>query len=287
MLISEAFRMYAEDEVLAIGGSENTVNNYYYTCKLLVDFLGDINIQKVGLMDFRKFSLFLQKSHKNNTVRNDMSCVRSVIRMCKKRGLSVVDPAEIKVPKREKTVVKYLEKDDVDKFIEMVGKPCRGYPEINRVRNVVFVTLLFQCGLRIGELCRLDRDSIRNRQFTVVGKSKNPRVCFITRKMESMIRDYLRMRDDNNPALFYSNQSGNRMTASTARLVFRRVCRNSDYEMVHPHTMRHSFATYLMDRGVGLREIAELLGHESMETTKIYTHVKNKRLEEVYNTAMS
>ena len=100
------------------------------------------------------------------------------------------------------------------------------------------------------------------------------------------IGNYLLMRDDNNPALFVTNETQKRMTPANVQEMFRRMSRKSGLVGVHPHTMRHSFATYLMEKGVGLREIAELLGHESMETTKIYTHVKNNHLREIYNSVM-
>lgn len=95
------------------------------------------------------------------------------------------------------------------------------------------------------------------------------------------------MRTDSNPALFITNETQKRVTPANVQEMFRRVGKKSGMAGVHPHTMRHSFATYLMGKGVGLREIAELLGHESMETTKIYTHVKNKQLEKIYNSVMA
>lgn len=147
--------------------------------------------------------------------------------------------------------------------------------------------MLFETGLRVGELCALDRNSIKNNTFSVIGKSKNIRVCFVTNNLMGEIGNYLIMRDDDNPALFITNETQKRITPANVQEMFRRMSRKSGLAGVHPHTMRHSFATYLMEKGIGLREIAELLGHESMETTKIYTHVKNDHLRKIYNSVMA
>lgn len=149
------------------------------------------------------------------------------------------------------------------------------------------MSLLYDSGIRISELCSLNRNSIKDRQFIVIGKSKNPRICFITEKTEQRIKDYLDLRDDNDRALFIANQTSKRITSDNVRKVFQNTCDRSDFINIHPHTIRHSFATRLLDKEVDIRYIAELMGHESLDTTKMYTYFSNPKLKKIYENALS
>ena len=123
--------------------------------------------------------------------------------------------------------------------------------------------------------------------MTIVGKSLEPRLCFINRDTELAIHEYLNARNDIEPALFISNQNGKRITESNIQRIFQRVCENSNgkFEKVHPHTLRHCFATSMLDRGVDIVYIQDFMGHQSLDTTKIYTHYSNHKLREVYEKA--
>ena len=137
------------------------------------------------------------------------------------------------------------------------------------------------------EMSKLNKNSIKNRQMTIVGKSLEPRLCFINRDTELAIYEYLSARNDIEPALFISNQNGKRITESNIQRIFQRVCENSNgkFEKVHPHTLRHCFATSMLDRGVAIVYIQDFMGHQSLDTTKIYTHYSNNKLREVYEKA--
>lgn len=286
MLISEAFELYRKSEIVAAGLSSKTEESYIYAAKLAIGYFGDNEIEDIEAEDARKFYEHLLGWQKPDTARGNIVCLRAVLRMLKRRGYNVLDPDEIKVPKREKRVINYLTEPEVLEFIDVIGEKRRGYPEINRLRNIAIAEVLFASGIRVGELCRLNKNSIRNRQFVVAGKSKLPRPCFITNRAETAIHAYLRARNDNNIALFISNQNGKRITPGTVRRVFQNACDRSDFDDVHPHTLRHSLATYLLDREVDLLYISNILGHENLETTKIYTHFTNPKLKKIYENAM-
>ena len=149
---------------------------------------------------------------------------------------------------------------------------------------MAIVKLILATGLRISEVCKLDLGDIKNKQFTVTGKSKEPRLCFVTQDVEDAIDDYLAIRHDwSSRALFVSYLTGKRVTPNNIQGVFRRVCESSGkFKGVHPHTLRHSFATRMLEHGMDLRYIAELMGHQSIETTRIYTHYSNARLRSEY-----
>ena len=191
-------------------------------------------------------------------------------------------PEDIKVPKREKRTTKCLDEEQVAEFIRILAEHRRGYAGINRLRNVAMAEVLYSSGIRVSELCRLNRNSIRHRQFVVIGKSKNPRVCFISPEAERRLNDYLKARTDDNPALFVSNETGERVKPSGVRRVFREACDRSNFDGIHPHTLRHSFATTLLSKGVDITYIAEMMGHSSIETTRIYQHFENVKLREIH-----
>lgn len=296
MKLSEAFFEYRRVEVQGRGCSLKTDENVRYVEVISLQFFGDINIRKIGIREVSDFYLDLttnpnRKTGKcrivtQNTARDYVVVLRSVIRFCYKRGLKTVNPNEIIVPKREKKKARYIETDQYLKLVNEVSRPARGYARINRVRNTLIVKMLFNTGLRVGELCALNRDSIRNREFSVIGKSKDPRPCFITKDLEQDIARYLSMRSDSNPALFVSNENGKRITPGGIQRMFRLATKKAGLTKVTPHTMRHSFATMLMDEGVDIRHVAALLGHQDLNTTKQYTHVKDYTLHQIYENVL-
>ena len=288
MLIKEAFSMYEEEEVIAGGMSKKTLESYVYAEKLASEFFGaGTRIEDVMPIDVRTFYQHLLTWQKPDTARGNIGCFRAVVRLCVRRKLDMHTlPEDIKIPKREKRLVGYLTSTEAEEFIAVIAQKRRGYAEINRLRNIAIARVLYCSGLRVGELCTLNRNSIKNRQFTIVGKSKEPRLCFITPEAEEAIQKYLEERTDKNPALFISNETEKRITPGTIRRVFQNACDRSNFEGVHPHTLRHSFATALLDKEVDLVYISQLLGHESLDTTKVYTHYSNPKLKHIYDSAM-
>ena len=282
MRIKKIFAEYRQAEVVAANLSSKTFESYFYAEKLVVDFFGDIELGKLRPEDVRAFYEHLLGWQKPDTARGNIVCLRSVIKYAKRRGLKVMSPEDIKVPKREKRTIEYLTQSEVEEFVAVVGQPMRGYSRVNRVRNVLIVELLYATGLRVSELCRLNRNSFRDRQTVVVGKSKMPRPVYITKEVEELIDKYLKLRTDSSVALLVSEQTGERIKPGTIRRVFANACDRSEFSGVHPHTLRHSFATKMLTEGVNLRYIADLMGHESLDTTKIYTHYTNPQLRSIY-----
>lgn len=295
MLISEAFDEYINEEIIGTGGSINTCNAYQYAMKAFISEWGNIDVEQIELLQIKQFSVtFLtsaktkQQRHSSGTVRDYVSCLKAVLRMCKVNGIKVVDSEKIKLPRREKHIPYCLEDYEIEQLIEVAQRPGRGYPATNRFRNVLIIKMLYCTGLRISELCRLNTGDIHDRQFTVIGKSKDPRLCFITEEVEDLIKEYLKMRDDCNPALFVSSQTGGqRISPKTVQLMFRRIRKELAVGKATPHTMRHSFCTKLLDQNVDIRYTATLMGHQSWNTTKIYTTIKNNTLKTIYDGAIS
>ena len=282
MLISEAFNLYREAEIVAAGLSKKTFESYIYAEKHAVKYFGDSKINLLTPLDVREFYKHLLTWQKPDSARNNIVCLRSVVKLCNRYEKMSICPEDIKIPKREKRITKCLDAKQVEQFIEILAQNRRGYAKVNRLRNVAMAEVLYTSGIRVSELCRLNRNSINNRQFVVIGKSKNPRVCFISQEAEQRLTEYLATRADANPALFISNENGERVKPGGVRRVFRQACHRSDFEGIHPHTMRHSFATTLLSNGVDITYIAEMMGHTSIETTRVYQHFENPRLREMH-----
>lgn len=185
------------------------------------------------------------------------------------------------IPRREKRTLDIPTEDEVEEFISILAMKRHGYCNANRLRNVAIGRLIFSSGIRVSEVCSLNRNSIKNRQFTIVGKSRDSRICFIDSQTEKCIADYLNIRTDNNPALFISYQTEKRMTPGNVRNAFEAACARSDGQFIgiRLHALRHSFATKMLNRRVDLRYIGDLMGHADLNTTKVYTHYTTRNYE--------
>ncbi len=293
MKISEAFDAYRQQEIRGRGCSPNTDTGYYYASKVILEHFGDENIKKITLADISQFYLSLiepnigsKRRVSRNTAMEYVSKLRNVIRFCRRRGLKVINPDDIKTPKPEKHQARFIVSEDYERFLSEISRPRRGYSKLNRQRNIVITKMLFFTGLRIGELCALNRDSIHDKQFSVVGKSKDPRPCFITKDIEQEIKRYLSMREDSNPALFIANETGERVRPGNIQRIFRKISAKAGMPKVTPHTLRHSFATRMIEEGVDIRYVAAFLGHQSLNTTKRYTHVRDFKMRQIYQNVL-
>lgn len=287
-MISEYFSNFLRDEVVLCDLSTKTIERYQCFYKLLTDFLGDIPLSSLMLEDTRLWREQLYSYQKPDTVRGYIGCLRAFLKYCHRKGARLsFNVEDIKLPKREKRLLDIPTDVEVREFIDLIGEPRRGYNNINRLRNIAIAELIYSSGLRVGEVCALNRNSIKNRQATIVGKSSEPRICFIDINTERAIAEYLQTRTDNESALFISYQTEKRITTGNVRNIFKHACARSDgqFENIHPHTLRHAFATKLLERRVDLRYIGDLMGHKDLNTTKVYTHYSNPKLKEIYDQA--
>lgn len=286
MKISEAFDSFTREEVLAMNYSVNTFKAYKFAEKSVISYFGNIPIKKLDISAVHDYYLWLIDRVSKNTARRYVSDLRAVLKYCRKRHIKVMNPDEIRTPRAEKKVARFLSEEEYKRFLDAAGQPMRGYSAKNRVRNVLIIKMLYETGLRVSELCALDRNTIHNREFTVVGKSKDPRPCFITEEMEQLLKEYLALRNDTNVALFIADQNGKRITSHNVQRVFRNVSKKAGVGTVTPHTLRHSYATRFIERGVDIRIVSALLGHQSLATTQNYTHVTDYLLRCAYEMAM-
>lgn len=284
MIISQAFAAYSQDVIAFKGQSPKTEESHNVCRKKLLAYFGDIEINDLSFEMVRNWKLTLDKRVSTSTCREYIIRLRVVLLYLRMRGEPVLNPERIPVPKRPDRVPDFITKDDVQKLINCMLKPARGYPLIARYRNAAVISILYASGIRVSECVHLNRNDIReDGTFTVVGKGKKARLCFIDPRTKELIKKYLSLRIDGSPAMFISPQNGLRMRDKGIQLVFRFAREKGNFTVpIHPHTLRHSFATNLLRNNANIRYVQTLLGHSSLETTQMYTHVVNEDLKKVY-----
>jgi len=217
-------------------------------------------------------------------------CLRSFLRyLTTHRDINTLNPDKIELPKSEGRIVSFL---NAEQLIRLLNSPQIS-DEIG-LRDRTILELLFSTGLRVSELANLNRDQMNfeTKEFGVKGKGNKVRVVFLSDTAVEWIKRYLTVRKDNFKPLFirYSQdrseeKQGEKMRLSprSIQLIVRKYSKKCGLPFdAHPHTLRHSFATDLLIQGADLRSVQEMLGHESIRTTQVYTHVTNKHLKEVY-----
>lgn len=273
MKISEAFDMYIQEYLLLKNGSEGTIEHYYKYKKSFCACIGDIKLEEVDLETISKWNSCLMKGRSENTVREYLCGLRMLLRYCSLRNLPCLNYSLVPVPKRTPVIPTFLTKEEVSL---MIDNACN-------VRAAFVISLLYSSGIRLSEMLALDRGQIVNRRFTVIGKGKKPRICFIDERTEELMDEYLKKRTDKNNALIVSKDK-KRMTATNVQLLVSNAARNAglSHKHIHPHTLRHSFATNFLENNGNMRYLSVLMGHSNLNTTAMYAHVVDVDLEKQY-----
>lgn len=283
--ISEAFEMYRLEKIVYSNQSEKTEEMNRCAMKALIEFTGDIPIVDLTFDTIRKWKEHLSVSRSQNTVRGYIIKLRVVLKHLLLRGCTgIVNPELVGVPKRKTVVVDFVTPEEVNRLIDAVFDSY-DYTNINRYRNRAIISLLYASGIRNDELCRLNRTSLQmgDNQFTVIGKGDKARLCFFDSRTKHFINTYLEMRTDRNPALFLSEFTSDRISHGTVQEIFRNAANKANFDRpIHPHTMRHSFATNLLKNNTNLVYVRDFLGHTSIQTTECYIHVVNQDLKKIY-----
>lgn len=273
MLISQAFDSYLNNYMVIRHQSIRIVETHAVCCRSLIQVLGDKDMADITIDDVAKWIKELQKRRCLNTVRNYITRLRVVADYMALLGVPSIKAAIIPIPKREATIPAFLTAHEVERMI------ASSY----NIRNAFVISLLYSSGIRLSELIQLNRGQIIDRSFTVIGKGKKPRICFIDERTERLMTEYLATRHDRCDALIISAQNKARMTPTNVQLLIRNsAIRAGLSAKVTPHTLRHSFATNFLKNNGNMRYLSELLGHASLDTTMIYAHVVNNDLKDQY-----
>lgn len=275
MKLSEAYRRYVGEYLEIKGVDSNQITHYKAASKLWCEIVGDLELADITLDEVSRFVSGLKtygRHRGSNTIAYYIKELRVVLRYWRLRGEDVLDSEIIPIPKREPNTPTFLDKNEVDAMIRSSRK----------TRTKFVVALLYSSGLRVSEVRTLNVDSIKDRQFTIIGKGRKERLGFIDARTERLMEKYLSERQNGSTALL-TTADGNRCSVSTIQLIVKNAARRAGIKKkVSPHTLRHSFATNFVANDGNIRHLAMLMGHNSIQTTAGYTHLVNNDLKAQY-----
>ena len=316
MKLKEAISKFLEYSEIVKNQSPKTLENYTHYLGRFQGFCGDIDLKKLNLEMAQGFRLYLNRladdQSRRKTSKSDgqllsvksqnyhMIAVRAFLKWCIKNDLETLAPEKIDLSKIPERSVEFLSREELERLFKAVGTGT-----LQSLRDSAMLETLYSTGLRVSELARLNRSQVdlERREFMVRGKGRKNRIVFLSSHAVEVLKDYLKTRDDNFEPLFINYRGWDkssrtcesvqknditlgerrRLTTVMIEYLVRRYGRLAGIiKPVTPHKLRHSFATELLINGADIRSVQEMLGHASITTTQIYTHLTNKRLKEVH-----
>lgn len=296
MRLKELKIQYLEYLEIEKNRSAKTLENYNRYLDRFLNFIKTDNLSSVTEDSVRQYRLFLNRikdqkgqNLKKVTQNYHIIALRNFLKYLAKRDIKCVPAEKIELGKQEQREVTFLEPHELERLM--------GSPEGNNIdslRDKAILTTLFSTGMRVSELCSLDRDKIDlNRgEFSVRGKGSKIRLVFLSDQAIEDVKKYLAERTDADEALFirippnmaFAKYSNLRLTPRSIQRIVKKHATKAGIigKDVSPHKLRHSMATDLLRNGADIRSVQAMLGHSSVTTTQIYTHVTDKQLREVH-----
>lgn len=278
--------------------SDYTRRNYRQALERFFDWLkidlGRImNPNEVTKIEARSYLVEFQSKYSRRTLRNHVSGLRSFFRFCQARGYCEGNPFHnLTLPKPDKPLPKFLTERQTKKLLSQPKEKQSSKEGMDFLpsRDLMALELLYAAGLRVSELVGLDYGHLDTVRATVrvMGKGQKERICPIGQVALATVcrfRDNF-AKDASHDSPVVINRHGGRLTARSVQSMIKKYLRSAKLpEDLTPHKLRHSFATHLLDNGADLRAVQELLGHSSLSTTQIYTHVSVSRLKKAHRLA--
>ncbi len=304
MLISGAIDRFIDYIRSQRGYSDHTVRSYRTDLAGFSDFLSErrglggderdaIEIGEIDYIDVREYLGSLFGGYNRTTIARKLSAIRSFFYFLERDGLSDGNPAaDISTPRQGKYIPAHLPIDDMFRLLQ---GPDRTTP--SGLRDLAIIEVLYSCGIRVAELAGLNIPDIDfdQRLVRVIGKGNKERIVPIGRKALKSVKDYMeaiiswrkKVRDSETRSVpIFINYRGGRLSTRSVGSIIKKYVRGCGLMAnITPHSLRHTFATHLLDGGADLRSVQELLGHVSLSTTQRYTHVSLDKLMEVYDKA--
>ena len=287
-LLAFAFLDYLADERNA---SPRTVENYRRALAAAAAALGPKSWREAGPDDFRAYLFALMKRDKARaTIRLEFAALRSFYRfLCERKGLASNPLHAVSLPKAEKRLPVFLTASQIESLLRAPreAKPQKQAPAWMPLRDAAILELFYSSGLRLAELAALDVRDIDpyNEAVRVLGKGSKERIVPVGEPALEAIQQYRHAAKVQSGPLFISKLR-KRLGGSSIWTLVKKYLRAAEIPVpASPHKLRHSFATHLLDAGADLRSVQSLLGHASLSTTQIYTHVTTERLKKAYDKA--
>jgi site-specific recombinase XerD len=296
--LSAYIRQFLEYTEVERNQSRKTVENYKHYLERFLSWYGDKSPHTITLNNIHKYRLFLNRYEDDRgrtlgvkTQNYHIIALRAFFKYLIKNDIATLPPEKIDLQKIPERTIEYLTREELERLFGSVGSNG-----VIALRNRAILETLYSTGLRVSELIGLNRSKVdlKRKEFMVIGKGKKPRIVFLSDRAALHIKEYLNARNDNFEPLFVNHgrsRKGDditlgekrRLTRVSIEYIVRKTARKAGIiKKVTPHVLRHSFATELLLNGADIRSVQELLGHSSITTTQIYTHVTNKRLREIH-----
>lgn len=267
--------------------SKKTLENYRLWLQRFFEYVWDITIDMIKSMHVLDFRIYLKTLWLSiKTINYHVVALRSFLKFCLKNDLDCISPNKLELSKIPPRELNYLHEEEIEQILSAPLENTKNL--LKSARDSAILYMLYGTWLRVSELATLKRSdiSVDSAQFSVIGKWSKMRSVFTTSRARKALADYLYLRTDDSPYLFISISSNS---------FWRQLTRNSIEELVRwyakiagierrvtPHTLRHSFATSLLKKWADIRSVQALLGHASITTTQIYTHVDDKYLRKIH-----
>lgn len=277
MLLSEAWERYQSDKKIE-GYSPLTLKMYSFQYKLLKRYLGDIKIDEFTTEKLKQYLIESGGHLKPSSLGHRIRFIKSLFKSIQEEGYILKNPAaKLKEPKLGQRIPKFLSKYEIEHLREGCHTP---------MENALF-EFFYSTGCRIGEVAKLNREDINFMgNFVIVhGKGDKEREVYFNIRCAIWLQRYLEKRDDDEPCLFVTERNPKRrMSIDSLRYIIKRISNRAGIKKtIHPHQLRHSYATHMVDNGAPLDIIQSLLGHEKSETTRIYAHLSGKLRHDFYS----
>lgn len=299
--LSSYLRPFLEYLEIEKGRSPLTIRNYEFYLQRFIDWAKDPVLKDVDSECVRQFRLYLNRLEdprrgalKKSTQNYHLIALRSFLKYLARHDVETLAPEKIELARQSSREPSFLEAADLMRLLE--APTASDAPDILKARDRAILELFFSTGMRVSELANLKKNQINldRDEFSVRGKGDKVRVVFLSHQARHYLKEYLSKRvEEDSPYLFVRHDRAQSVgvhseapkaitSRSIERLVRHYATAAGIPKKVSPHTLRHSFATDLLMNGADLRSVQAMLGHSSITTTQIYTHVTNQQLRDVH-----
>ena len=270
--------------------SNHTILNYELDIKEFLDYclnnkLNYINVTYKQVRGYISY-LYEEKKDKQTTISRKISALRSFYRFLSNNGHENYAFDLLKLPKKGKRLPKYFEYNELEELFEVAD--LSNSKELGE-RNILILEMLYATGIRVSELVSIKVNDINHSTKTIkiLGKGNKERIVYYNKVTERRLNLYLNSGrcklNKNNSEYLFLNENGGVLTTRGVEYILNKIIEKTSLtKHITPHMLRHSFATHLLNEGCDLLSVQELLGHESLSATNVYTHITNDRIKDVY-----
>ena len=295
MNLEESIELYSKYITYERNLTSNTILSYRNDLLLMIEFFiknGVNDPEQITLALFRNFLKFLDKyKYSSRTMIRKFSAYINYFKFLEKNSLMKIQLSQaITVPKSEKRFYSFLSEKEMDDLLNVIGSNSNF-----EIRDSAIFEMFYSTGARISEIAgiTLNKIDLKNKEIEVFGKGRKARKAYLNDTAAQKLKEYLNIRntflfDSKNKAyksnnFLFLNKNGTNLSPRFIRVLLDKYLKKAQInKKISPHGIRHSFASHLLQEGAGIRVVQELLGHENVSTTQIYTHLNLKKLKKDY-----